>query len=514
MHVDLPPKFIPAHEHECTPSTFGSPHNDKMEGTETPRDVSSKKTPKQQLSKGMEHIRQIVTVSPSSPSSPPSSSSTTTTTTRHSTPTILPSTPPTALTDSAEDTQGTPAYGVPAAFEPVRKPATDLSKENSEKRADPFQFGSRYLEEGDDIFAYNAWDHVETDDAYKSFILEQTEFQRNSPVSDFDRQRFNTNPEKWWDKFYSNNRSNFFKDRKWLVQEFPVLGEVTKPDYGPATLLEIGAGAGNTAFPVLANNRNRHLKIHACDYSKKAVELIRSNEAYDGDVLRADVWDVAGTGENALPPNLQPASVDVVIMIFIFSALQPTQWVQAVKNVYNVLKPGGIVLFRDYGRGDLAQVRFKKGRYLEDNFYIRGDGTRVYFFERDELEDIWTGNMPPNALASQHSSSSSAAAATPPPSSVDAVADKLDQTQLTEPSSSSSSPEQEQQQQQQDQIPGFQITNLGVDRRMLVNRQRKLKMYRCWMQGRFQKPAGPSSSSSSLPPSHSQEPESEPTKTV
>lgn len=35
----------------------------------------------------------------------------------------------------------------------------------------------------------------------------------------------------------------------------------------------------------------------------------------------------------------------------------------------------------------------------------------------------------------------------------------------------------------------FEIVNLAVDRRMLVNRQRKLKMYRCWMQGRFRKVA-------------------------
>ena len=37
--------------------------------------------------------------------------------------------------------------------------------------------------------------------------------------------------------------------------------------------------------------------------------------------------------------------------------------------------------------------------------------------------------------------------------------------------------------------PVFEIVNLAVDRRMLVNRQRKLKMYRCWMQGLFRKPA-------------------------
>jgi tRNAThr (cytosine32-N3)-methyltransferase len=80
------------------------------------------------------------------------------------------------------------AYGVPAKFQPVRKPRTDGSY-NPQKRMDPFQFGTRYLEEGDDLFAYNAWDHVETDDAYKEFAKEQYEKQKANPVSDADRSR-------------------------------------------------------------------------------------------------------------------------------------------------------------------------------------------------------------------------------------------------------------------------------------------------------------------------------------
>lgn len=35
--------------------------------------------------------------------------------------------------------------------------------------------------------------------------------------------------------------------------------------------------------------------------------------------------------------------------------------------------------------------------------------------------------------------------------------------------------------------PLFTIKQLGVDRRLLVNRKRQLKMYRVWMQGKFQR---------------------------
>lgn len=318
---------------------------------------------------------------------------------------------------------------------PTIPPHRSHDPATSTKRTDPFQFGQRYLEADDDVFEYNAWDHVTPDEAHYAYCEEQYTRQKAAPVSDFDKARFNNDPQKWWDLFYKQKNSTFFKDRKWLKQEFPVLDELTKADAGKKVVLEVGAGAGNTAFPILRENENPELKVHAYDFSKKAVQTIRESPHYDEKHVRAEVWDVASQHGNGLPPGLKESSVDVVIMIFIFSALSPSQWSQAVANIWKVLKPGGFVLFRDYGRGDLAQVRFKAGRWMDDNFYVRGDGTRVYFFDKDELSSIWEG-----------------------------ISEEPDLTR-----------------------PTFNVLNLDLDRRLIVNRQKRIKMYRCWIQGRFQK---------------------------
>ena len=354
---------------------------------------------------------------------------------------------------------------------------------NNLKRSDPFKFGSRYLEPTDDVFEFNAWDHVVPNSAYHTYCEAQYTFQRDSPVSDFDKARFNSNPEKWWNQFYSNNTSNFFKDRKWLHQEFPLLSNLTAKDAGPRSILEVGAGAGNTAFPILKANENEELVIHACDFSKKAIELIRANAAYDPDHMQACVWDISSED---LPPGVGEGSVDVVLLVFIFSALNPTQWDAAVKNVWRVLKPGGEVCFRDYGKGDLTQVRFKKGRLLENNFYVRGDGTRVYFFEEDELKRIWGGTGTAKSGVEGNGEDkeiSSSTTRNEQPKDTDEVCVTGDMIPDLEPglleTEGARSPFSENH---------FDILSLGVDRRMLVNRQKQLKMYRCWMQGQLKKP--------------------------
>lgn len=62
--------------------------------------------------------------------------------------------------------------------------------QNNLKRTDPFQFGSRFLNKEDNVFEFNAWDHVEADDTYKEYAELQYAKQREAPVSDFDKSEF------------------------------------------------------------------------------------------------------------------------------------------------------------------------------------------------------------------------------------------------------------------------------------------------------------------------------------
>lgn len=53
------------------------------------------------------------------------------------------------------------------------------------------------------------------------------------------------------------------------------------------------------------------------------------------------------------------------------------------------MKPGGIVLLRDYGDGDLTQLRFKNGNKIDDGFYARSDGTFTVFFTVNDLKEAF-----------------------------------------------------------------------------------------------------------------------------
>jgi len=282
--------------------------------------------------------------------------------------------------------------------------------------------------------------------------------------------------------------------RQTPVISFVIASELvaaTELEAGRMTIVEIGCGAGNSVFPLLSANQNPHLTLRAYDYSSHAVKLVQTNPLYISPptgIMHAAVWDV--TSSDTLPLGVEPGSVDIAILVFVMSALHPNEWGRAMANIHKMLKPGGLVVFRDYGRHDLTQLRFKAGRLLDDNFYIRGDKTRVYFFELDELALLFTGSRVYPAQetttatqvldeADEHISDSAhtrPSDSTNPDTSTPTVPPPV----VIHPNLLSSLPDCP-------PHPLFTIEQLGVDHRLLLNRKRQLKMYRVWMQGKFKK---------------------------
>uniref|UniRef100_A0A3Q2NWY8 tRNA N(3)-cytidine methyltransferase n=1 Tax=Fundulus heteroclitus TaxID=8078 RepID=A0A3Q2NWY8_FUNHE len=203
-------------------------------------------------------------------------------------------------------------------------------------------------------------------------------------VSDFKQIKLEKEAQKNWDLFYKRNATNFFKDRHWTTREFEELRACREFESQKLVLLEAGCGVGNCIFPLLEEDLN--IFVYACDFSPRAVEFVKKNPLYCPERCCAFQCDLT---KDRLTDNVPESSVDVVTLIFVLSAVHPDKMKLALENVSEVLKPGGVVLFRDYGLYDHAMLRFKSGSKLGDNFYVRQDGTRSYFFSKEFLAQLF-----------------------------------------------------------------------------------------------------------------------------
>ncbi|XP_024245902.1 tRNA N(3)-methylcytidine methyltransferase METTL2 [Oncorhynchus tshawytscha] len=326
------------------------------------------------------------------------------------------------------------------------------------------QFGTRFLTDPRQVFQHNAWDNVEWTEEQETAAKKKVQ-ENSQPLPQEKQEDFDCRANEYWNEFYTIHENRFFKDRHWLFTEFPELApqcrlnrdacigddraEDSEPhgleqsqgqssevtplahvdgDYPGSSamyrILEVGCGVGNTVFPILKTNNDPGLFVYCCDFSSTAVELVKANSEYDPGRCYAFVHDLGDEGAIYPVPD---ASLDVIVLIFVLSALHPDKMQASISRLARLLKPGGVLLLRDYGRYDMAQLRFKKGRCLSDNFYVRGDGTRVYFFTQDELHDYFSE-------------------------------------------------------------AGLEKVQNMVDRRLQVNRGKQLTMYRVWIQCKYRKP--------------------------
>jgi len=244
-------------------------------------------------------------------------------------------------------------------------------------------FGQRYLKDKEAVFEHNAWDNVEWPEEKQEEVLQTIEMQKSAPVDELEAMNLTEKPDVKWDSFYRSHNNKFFMDRKWLLREFPEMFNRLTNTKDQVKALDVGCGVGNTTFPLLEASSN--LFMYACDFSSTAVEIMHRNELYSSDRCNAFVWDITQPND-----QIEANSLDFILCIYVLSALPPEKQVIAISNLVKLLKPGGMLLVKDYGRYDLAQLRFKRNRFIKENFYCRGDGTLVYFFTTEEFDQLFT----------------------------------------------------------------------------------------------------------------------------
>lgn len=201
-------------------------------------------------------------------------------------------------------------------------------------------------------------------------------------VSDFKQNKLEKEAQKNWDLFYKRNTTKFFKDRHWTKREFDELCPV-EAETGRRTVLEVGCGVGNFIWPLLQEDQS--MFFYACDFSPRAVQFVKDNPNYDPSRCSAFQCDITN---DDLSGNVPQDSVDVVSMIFVLSAIHPDKMEAALSNIIKVMRPGGSLLFRDYGLYDYAMLRFAPGHKLSENFYVRQDGTRAYYFTTEKVLEL------------------------------------------------------------------------------------------------------------------------------
>ncbi|XP_040912434.1 mRNA N(3)-methylcytidine methyltransferase METTL8 [Toxotes jaculatrix] len=359
--------------------------------------------------------------------------------------------------------------------------------------------GSRILTNPDDIFKHNMWDHVQWTEEDKENARQKARENSCVQIPLKEQGKFDTEAYQYWDTFYETHQDKFFKDRKWLFLEFPELlpsdtkkqataarhhgdqrvetpppsgssadSETRHHQHSGATIchrhtsdcqrtcqgasleknedatqtftfpgqhasfriLEVGCGVGNSVFPIVNSIKQTDAFLYCCDFSPRAIQLVKDHPDYDDSVCHAFVHDIC---EEMASFPFPPRSMDVILAVFVLSSIHPERMQGVVNRLSTYLKCGGTFLFRDYGRYDFSQLRFKKGQCLSENFYTRGDGTCVYFFTKEEVHDLFS-----NAGLEE-------------------------------------------------------IQNLE-DRRLQVNRGKKVAMHRVWMQSKHRKPYPPSPS--------------------
>lgn len=166
-------------------------------------------------------------------------------------------------------------------------------------------------------------DDVQWDEEQEKCALERVEQNSTVTLSQHEVEQFEEKADSFWDAFYDIHQNKFFKDRHWLFTEFPELKQTTDTTANDEfNIFEIGCGVGNTIFPILKYNTDENLHLFGCDFSPRAIDILRTHNEFDEKRCNVFVLDATADNWQEIVP-FEENSMDIIVMIFVLSAIHP-----------------------------------------------------------------------------------------------------------------------------------------------------------------------------------------------
>ncbi|XP_063451512.1 tRNA N(3)-methylcytidine methyltransferase METTL8, mitochondrial isoform X3 [Pan paniscus] len=305
--------------------------------------------------------------------------------------------------------------------------------------------GSRILTDPAKVFEHNMWDHMQWSKEEEAAARKKVKENSAVRVLLEEQVKYEREASKYWDTFYKIYKNKFFKDRNWLLREFPeILPVDQKPEEKAreSSWDHVKTSATNCFLrmhcPTVPDEKNHYEKSSGSSEGQSKTESDFSNldsEKHKKGPMETGLFP----GSNATFRILEVGCGAGNSVFPILNTLQnsPESFLYCCDFASGAVELVKMGSWMSFSLSLCSLLFILTGHCLSENFYVRGDGTRAYFFTKGEVHSMF-------CKAS------------------------LDEKQ-----------------------------NL-VDRRLQVNRKKQVKMHRVWIQGKFQKPLHQTQNSSDM----------------
>lgn len=173
----------------------------------------------------------------------------------------------------------------------------------------------------------------------------------------------------YWDMWYSLHHDNIATD-DWLERFLPIIDKCTTP------VLDLGCGMGNDTLFFLQHGK----KVIPCDQSETAIALIKQNFPEVNEVRCFNFLDGF---------DFDDSSFEIICADLSLHYFRMDDTLRILRELKRILVPGGHLLVRVNSIKDVLHGA-NSGIEVEKHLYKLDDGTIKRFFDRDDIEEIFS----------------------------------------------------------------------------------------------------------------------------